>query len=66
MALQLRSDVAVGSCLSGGVKTQRDDYPRVLAVDYFRRAPRPEELFFVFQREGVTNLIRDFLENLKD
>jgi len=55
-----------GSCLSGGVKTQRDDYPRVLAVDYFRRAPRPEELFFVFQREGVTNLIQDFLENLKD
>ncbi len=55
-----------GSCLSGGVKTQRDDYPRVAAVDYFRRAPRPEELFFVFQREGVTNLIRDFLENLKD
>ena len=31
------------------------------AVDYFRRAPRPEELFFVFDRDGVRNVIKTFL-----
>jgi exo-1,4-beta-D-glucosaminidase len=40
---------------------RRDDYPRTPAVDYFRRAPRPEELFFVFDRDGVNAAIKTFL-----
>jgi hypothetical protein len=48
------------SCGIPGQK-RRDDYPRTPAVDYFRRAPRPEELFFVFDREGVRNVIKTFL-----
>jgi len=42
---------------------RRDDYPRTPAVDYFRRAPRPEELFFVFDREGVNGVIKSFLSS---
>jgi len=30
-------------------------------VDYLRRGPRPEELFFVFGRDGVREVIRAFL-----
>lgn len=41
---------------------RRSDYPRVPAVDYFRRGPRPQELFFVFDRDGVRALIRSFLD----
>jgi exo-1,4-beta-D-glucosaminidase len=48
------------SCGIPGLK-RRDDYPRTPAVDYFRRAPRPEELFFVFDRDGVRNVIKTFL-----
>jgi LmbE family N-acetylglucosaminyl deacetylase len=40
---------------------RRPDYPRVPAVDYLRRGPRPEELFFVFGRDGVREVIRAFL-----
>jgi LmbE family N-acetylglucosaminyl deacetylase len=40
---------------------RRPDYPRMPEVDYLRRAPRPEELFFVFGRDGVGNVIRAFL-----
>lgn len=40
---------------------RRPDYPRVPAVDYLRRGPRSEELFFVFGREGVRSVIRTFL-----
>jgi len=48
-------------CLTPGAQPDREDYPRVPSVDYFRRGPRPEELFFVFGREGVQELIRTFL-----
>lgn len=41
--------------------TRREDYPRTPEVDYFRRAPRPQELFFVFGRDGLRALIRAFL-----
>jgi LmbE family N-acetylglucosaminyl deacetylase len=41
---------------------RRADYPRVPAVDYLRRGPRPQELFFVFDRHGVRALIRSFLD----
>jgi LmbE family N-acetylglucosaminyl deacetylase len=41
---------------------RRPDYPRDPATDYFRRGPRPQEMFFVFDRDGVRALIRAFLE----
>ena len=50
-----------GTCLPPGANPKRDDYPRIAAVDYFRRGPRAEETFFVFGREGVRSLIRSFL-----
>jgi LmbE family N-acetylglucosaminyl deacetylase len=40
---------------------RRPDYPRQPAVDYFRRAPRPDEIFFVFDRDGVQGLLRTFV-----
>jgi hypothetical protein len=39
----------------------RPDYPRVPAVDYFRRAPRANELFYLFNRTGVRAVIQEFL-----
>jgi hypothetical protein len=39
----------------------RPDYPRVPEVDYLRRAPRANELFYVYSREGVMDVIRSFL-----
>jgi LmbE family N-acetylglucosaminyl deacetylase len=42
---------------------RREDYPRLPEVDYFRRGPRPEELFFVHDRAGVQAIVRDFLAN---
>jgi LmbE family N-acetylglucosaminyl deacetylase len=41
--------------------TRRPDYPRVPDVDYFRRGPRSEEVFFVFTRDGVRDVIAAFL-----
>lgn len=49
------------ACLEGGGKPHREDYPRIPAVDYFRRAPRPEELFFLSSREGARKLVQRFL-----
>jgi LmbE family N-acetylglucosaminyl deacetylase len=40
---------------------RRPDYPRQPAVDYFRRGPRPDEIFFVFDRDGVRDLLRTFV-----
>lgn len=42
--------------------SRRPDYPRQPAVDYLRRAPRPQELFFVFDRAGVASTVEAFLE----
>jgi LmbE family N-acetylglucosaminyl deacetylase len=41
---------------------RRPDYPRVPEVDYFRRGPRSEEIFFVFGRAGLRELVRSFLK----
>ncbi|HJS59366.1 MAG TPA: PIG-L family deacetylase [Vicinamibacteria bacterium] len=49
------------SCLPPGLQSKRDDYPRVPEKDYLRRGPRSEELFFVYGRRGVQDLIRSFL-----
>jgi hypothetical protein len=40
---------------------RRPDYPRTAAVDYFRRGIRSEEMFFVYSRDGVKEVIRSFL-----
>jgi LmbE family N-acetylglucosaminyl deacetylase len=40
---------------------RRPDYPRQPAVDYFRRGPRPDEIFFVFDRDGFRDLVRTFV-----
>jgi LmbE family N-acetylglucosaminyl deacetylase len=40
---------------------RRPDYPRVPAVDYFRRGPRPDEVFFVYDRDGFREVARTFV-----
>jgi LmbE family N-acetylglucosaminyl deacetylase len=46
----------------GSVTTaRRPDYPRIPEEDYFRRAPRANELFFLFNRTGEHAVIQDFL-----
>ena len=40
---------------------RRPDYPRVPSVDYFRRGPRAEEMFFVYSRDAAKDVIRTFL-----
>jgi LmbE family N-acetylglucosaminyl deacetylase len=39
----------------------RPDYPRIPEVDYFRRAPRANELFLRFDKAGVRAAIQEFL-----
>lgn len=48
------------TCDLPGVK-RRPDYPRTPDVDYLRRGPRSEELFFVFGRDAVREIVRGFL-----
>jgi LmbE family N-acetylglucosaminyl deacetylase len=48
------------TCSSATIE-HRPDYPRVPEVDYFRRAPRANELFYVFDKAGVHGVIQDFL-----
>ena len=38
----------------------RPDYPRG-ATDYFRRGPRPEEIFFAYDRKGIEALMEQYL-----
>ncbi len=52
-------------CLPPGTTPQRDDYPRLPEVDYLRRGPRSDELFFVFGRDGVRDLVQSFLAGRK-
>ncbi len=39
----------------------RPDYPRISDDDYFRRAPRSNELFYLFNKTGVHAAIQEFL-----
>jgi LmbE family N-acetylglucosaminyl deacetylase len=48
------------ACPPPGTTLPRPDYPRQPAVDYFRRAPRSEELFFVYTADGLRELVRSF------
>ena len=41
--------------------TRRPDNPRIPEEDYFRRAPRSNELFFQFDRNGLHTVIQEFL-----
>jgi LmbE family N-acetylglucosaminyl deacetylase len=54
-----------GSCYTPGAGPKRPDYPRQPAVDYFRRGPRSDEVFFVYGRDGVDSLVRSFLADRK-
>jgi hypothetical protein len=49
-------------CLPPGTPAKRPDYPRIAQGDYFRRGPRAEEVFFVYGRDAVKDLIREFLK----
>lgn len=57
--LRLSPDEQI-SCGSA-VMARRPDYPRSVEEDYFRRAPRANELFYVFDKAGVQAVIQDFL-----
>jgi LmbE family N-acetylglucosaminyl deacetylase len=43
----------------------RPDYPRIPEVDYFRRAPRANELFYLLNKAGVHAAIQEFLSHYK-
>jgi GlcNAc-PI de-N-acetylase len=57
--LRLSPDEQV-TCSSAEV-AHRPDYPRIPEDDYFRRAPRANELFYLFNKAGVRAVIQDFL-----
>jgi LmbE family N-acetylglucosaminyl deacetylase len=40
---------------------RRPDFPRVYGVDYFRRGPRPDEVFFAYDRDALRELMRAFV-----
>ncbi len=46
---------------SSEATARRPDYPRNPEDDYFRRAPRANELFYVFDKAGVRAAIQAFL-----
>jgi LmbE family N-acetylglucosaminyl deacetylase len=48
------------TCSSAAI-AHRPDYPRVPEEDYFRRAPRANELFYVFDKTGVHAAIQAFI-----
>jgi len=49
------------STCSSATIAHRPDYPRIPEEDYFRRAPRANELFYLFNKTGVRAAIQDFL-----
>ena len=49
------------SCTQPGAQPGRPDYPRS-PTDYFRRGPRPEEIFFAFDRKGLEQLMQLYLQ----
>jgi LmbE family N-acetylglucosaminyl deacetylase len=51
------------TCDMPNVQHRTDDYPRTYEEDYLRRAVRANEIFYVFDRAGVQQLVRRFLEN---
>jgi LmbE family N-acetylglucosaminyl deacetylase len=51
------------NCDVPNVQHRTDDYPRMYEEDYLRRAVRGNEIFYVFDRPGVQQLVRRFLES---
>jgi hypothetical protein len=51
------------TCDVPNVQHRTDDYPRMYEEDYLRRAVRAHEIFYVFDRAGVQQLVRGFLES---
>ena len=49
------------TCTQPGAQPRRPDYPRS-QTDYFRRGPRPEEIFFAFDRKGLEELMQLYLQ----
>ena len=49
------------TCDSPDYRRRPEDYPRKIEEDYLRRAVRANEIFYVFDRAGVQQLVRDFL-----
>ncbi len=49
------------STCSSAATARRPDYPRNPEDDYFRRAPRANELFYEFDEAGVRAVIQEFL-----
>jgi len=49
------------TCDLPNVQRRTDDYPRVNEEDYLRRAVRANEIFYVFDRAGVQQLVATFL-----
>jgi LmbE family N-acetylglucosaminyl deacetylase len=49
------------TCDTPNVQRRSDDYPRMIEEDYLRRAVRANEIFYVFDRAGVQQLVRAFL-----
>ena len=52
------------TCGLAGI-ARRPDYPRVPEDDYFRRAPRANELFYRYDRAGLHEAIQEFLADYK-
>jgi LmbE family N-acetylglucosaminyl deacetylase len=57
------SPVEQNGCLPPGTPPRRDDYPRTPSVDYFRRGPRANEMYFVFGTDGVKGVVKTFLDD---
>jgi hypothetical protein len=60
--LRLSPDEQI-TCSSSVSTAHRPDYPRIPEEDYFRRAPRANELFYLFNKTGIRAVIHDFLEH---
>jgi hypothetical protein len=57
--LRLSPDEQI-TCSSATI-AHRPDYPRIPEADYFRRAPRANELFYEFNKSGVRAAMQEFL-----
>ena len=51
------------TCDVPNVQRRTDDYPRMYEEDYLRRAVRANEIFYVFDRAGVQQIVHRFLES---
>jgi LmbE family N-acetylglucosaminyl deacetylase len=51
------------TCDVPNAQHRTEDYPRTYEEDYLRRAVRANEIFYVFDRTGVQQLVRRFLES---